>query len=213
MKNLLFVLVVLFISSCEKQETSVIVKPTIVKSVKTPQTIFVVPMGKTSNFDVNYIVNELKQFYKCDVKVLPKVETPAIAKVKGLKRYRAVDILNFLSTKYKKNNGKVLALTDVDICTDRELNGVVYKNWGVFGLGRLNNKPCVISTNRFKTNYYDRLSKVTIHEVGHTLGLAHCDYDPKCLMNDAKGKASKVDSEEKIMCNQCKNKLGLTIVN
>ena len=75
MKNLLFVLVVLFISSCKKQETSVIVKPTIVKSVKTPQTIFVIPMGKTSNFDVNYTVNELKQFYKCNVKVLPKVET------------------------------------------------------------------------------------------------------------------------------------------
>jgi archaemetzincin len=207
MKNLLFVLMVLFISSCEKQETSVIVKPTIVKSVKPHQTIFVVPMGKTSKIDVNYVVNELKLFYKCDVKVLPKVETPIIAKVKGLKRYRAVDILNFLSTKYKKNNGKVLALTDVDICTDRELNGNVYKNWGVFGLGRLNNKPCVISTNRFKTNYYDRLSKVTIHEIGHTLGLEHCDYDKNCLMNDAKGKGGKVDSEKKWMCENCRKKI------
>jgi archaemetzincin len=209
MRNLLFVLMVLFISSCEKQETSVVVKPKVVKSVKTPKTIFVVPMGKTSNFDVNYIVNELKQFYKCDVKVLPKVETPAIAKVNGLKRYRAIDILNFLSTKYKKNNGKVLALTDGDICTDRELNGIVYKNWGVFGLGRLNDKPCVISTNRFKTNYYDRLSKVTIHEIGHTLGLSHCDNDKNCLMSDAKGKGGQVDSEKKWMCDKCRKKIKL----
>jgi archaemetzincin len=208
-KNLLFVLAVLFISFCKKQETSVSVKPKIVKSVNPSQTIFVVPMGKTSDFDVNYIVNELKQFYKCNVKILPKVETPAIAKVKGLKKYRAVDILNFLSTKYKNNNGKVLALTDVDICTDRELNGVVYKNWGVFGLGRLNNKPCVISTNRFKTNYYDRLSKVTIHEIGHTLGLEHCNYDKNCLMNDAKGKGGKVDSEKKWMCENCRKIIGI----
>lgn len=196
-------------SSCEKQETSVIVKPTVVKSVKTPQTIFVVPMGNTSNYDVNYIVYELKQFYKCNVKVLPKIETPSFTKVKGLKKYKALDILNFLSTKYKKNNGKVLALTDVDICTDRELNGITYKNWGVFGLGRLNEKPCVISTSRFKTNYYDRLSKVTIHEIGHTMGLSHCDNDKNCLMSDAKGKGGQVDSEKKWMCDKCRKKIKL----
>ena len=63
------------------------------------------------------------------------------------------------------------------------------------------------------TNHQDRLSKVTIHEVGHTLGLSHCDLDPKCLMNDAKGKASKVDSEDKVMCEQCRLKIGLSINN
>jgi len=209
MKNMLIALIVLLFSSCEKQDASIVVKPTVTKSVKPTQTIFIVPMGKTSKYDVNYIVNELKQFYKCEVKVLPKVETPSIAKVNGLKKYRAIDILNFLTTKYKKNNGKVLALTDVDICTDRELNGKVYKNWGVFGLGRLNDKPCVISTNRFKTNYYDRLSKVTIHEIGHTLGLNHCNNDRNCLMSDAKGKGGQVDSEKKWMCDKCRKKIKL----
>lgn len=206
---MLFCLMVLLFSSCEKQEKSIVIKPTVVKSIKPTQTIFVVPMGNTNKSDVNYIVNELKQFYKCEVKVLPKVKTPVNAKVEGLKKYRALDILDFLSVKYKKNNGKVLALTDVDICTDRELNGNVYKNWGVFGLGRLNEKPCVISTYRFKTNYYDRLSKVTIHEIGHTLGLNHCDNDKNCLMSDAKGKGGQVDSEKKWMCSKCRKKIKL----
>ena len=207
MKNILILLIIVLFSSCEKQGTPVIVKPSVVKSVKPTQTIFIVPMGKTSKVDVNYIVSELKQFYKCDVRVLPQIETPKITKVKGLKRYNANDILNFLTIKYKKNNGKVLALTDDDICTDRELDGKVYKNWGVFGLCGLNSKPCVISTNRFNTNYYDRLSKVTIHEIGHTLGLGHCDNDKKCLMSDAKGKGGQVDSEKKWMCDKCRKKI------
>jgi len=32
-------------------------------------------------------------------------------------------------------------------------------------------------------------------------------------MNDAKGKASKVDSEDKVMCEQCRLKIGLSTNN
>ena len=61
------------------------------------------------------------------------------------------------------------------------------KNWGIFGLGSLSGKNCVVSTARFGNKHFDRLSKVSIHEVGHTLGIPHCNSDVNCLMNDAKG--------------------------
>jgi len=109
-----------------------------------------------------------------------------------------------LGEKYGYLGGKIVGITNVNISTKRTLNDVTYNDWSILGLGAIGGQSCIISTKNMVTNHNDRLSKVTIHEVGHTLGLPHCDYDINCLMNDAKGKAIKVDSEKKWMCNKCR---------
>jgi predicted Zn-dependent protease len=55
-------------------------------------------------------------------------------------------------------------------------------------------------------SYKDKLIKVSIHEIGHTLNIPHCNSN-KCIMNDAKGKGSNVDKELLDMCNLCKSKI------
>ena len=42
------------------------------------------------------------------------------------------------------------------------------------------------------TLFAERFSKVVIHELGHALGLSHCE-TPGCVMRDAEGKISTVD--------------------
>jgi archaemetzincin len=40
-----------------------------------------------------------------------------------------------------------------------------------------------------------RVVTTAVHEVGHTLGLEHCD-DPRCVMRDAEGSIRTVDTSD-----------------
>ncbi len=171
------------------------------------KTISIVVIGDFPKKDVEFVKNKLTIFYKCKVIVLHKIEIPKECKVKGLNKYKSIDILNILNKKFKNINGKVIGLTTVDICTDRFLNGKTNKNWGVLGLALLGKKPCIISNKRMKSNYYDKLEKVSIHEIGHSLGIPHCETNNECLMGDAKGKGSNIDKEKVWLCNDCKKKI------
>ncbi len=169
--------------------------------------ISIVVIGEFPNKDVDFVQNKLKKFYNCKVNILPKIDIPINCKIKGLQKYSSVKIVKLLNSKFDNVNGKVIALTQIDICTDRKLNGKTFKNWGVIGLSFLDTKSCVVSNKRMKTNYYDKLEKVSIHEIGHSLGIPHCESNSKCLMNDAKGKGSKIDKELIWMCDECKHKI------
>jgi archaemetzincin len=169
--------------------------------------ISIVVIGEFPKKDVEFVQKKLKKFYNCKVNILPKMDIPVSCKVKGLQKYSSVKIVKLLNLKFSNVEGKVVALTQVDICTDRQLNGKIFKNWGVIGLSLLGTKSCVVSNKRMKTNYYGKLEKVSIHEIGHSLGVPHCESNSKCLMNDAKGEGSKIDKELLWMCDDCKNKI------
>ena len=178
-----------------------------------PKTIYIVPLDGVKQTDVLLSTNELRNFYKYNVIVLSQDVIPNNIKSQTSGKYNANKILKFLGEKYGYLDGKIVGITNVNISTKRTINNVTYNDWSILGFGAINGQSCIISTKNMITNHQDRLSKVTIHEVGHTLGLSHCDFDPKCLMNDAKGKASKVDSEDKVMCEQCRFKIGLSTNN
>ncbi len=42
----------------------------------------------------------------------------------------------------------------------------------------------------------------TFHELGHTLGLSHCDSE-RCVMNDAHGSIRPVDATDGRFCDHC----------
>lgn len=48
----------------------------------------------------------------------------------------------------------------------------------------------------------ERLTKVVLHELGHNLGLDHCN-KPNCSMEDAGGTIKTVDRENKEVCPKC----------
>lgn len=157
-------------------------------------------MGYQNEVPIKDLQTELKQFYGIEVQV-QTTPLPASAYYAPRGRYRADSILNYLKRSYPGK--RVIAITSKDISTS--IYGV--KDYGIFGLGHLIDGVSITSTYRLKSkNLKDRLTKVLLHEVGHSFGLPHCNSKLPCLMNAGNHTAAGIDREPKALCKDCKLK-------
>jgi archaemetzincin len=132
-----------------------------------------------------------------DVERIEGLRLPPEAYYPPRRRYRADRLLTHLNAHLdgQPETTRVLGMTSVDISTTKP----PHEDWGVFGLGELGGRSCVISTHRLRRRARDtdhvtfRVVTTAVHEVGHTLGLEHCD-DPGCVMRDAEGSIATVDT-------------------
>jgi len=134
-------------------------------------------------------------------------------------RYRADSLLRDLARIKTDTLDHILGLCTQDISTTkRDRNGTVkkpesrYTDWGIFGLGQRPGVAAIVSSFRLmrppKELFLDRLKKVSIHEVGHNLGLKHC-VELGCVMADAAESLSTVDQVGFELCKKCKHEIGL----
>lgn len=177
--------------------------------VHLPGPLYIQPMGSCARPDraTERVVTALKELYAIDVRLLPCVELPERAYYPPRRRYRAERLLDFLRKRMPEGGWRILGLTAVDISTTKDQ----YVDWGVMGLGELPGTASVISSFRCRKKIRDtlhgdeRLAKVAVHEVGHTLGLDHCPHRG-CLMEDAQGKVNTADRENDL-CPSCRARL------
>lgn len=162
--------------------------------------ISILPVGQVDREKINFIRKTLVDFYDGDVVVLSEIPNTKLCKLKNTNKYDAGCMLSNFNYLRVPKNGKILIVTNQNISTQRTLNGVTHKNWSIFGLGRINGKMCIVSTYKIKTR--SKLAKVSIHEIGHTLGIPHCENN-NCVMTDAKGKGSRIDKNSGKMCLKC----------
>lgn len=174
--------------------------------------IALVPLGKDVS-ETAFVKKEIEQFFSFKVQVLPGDKLPEAAYYKPRNRYRALVILDHLAERRPAGQDKIVALTHSDI----SVKTPEHADWGIMGLARLGGECCVISSFRLKRDkpsqklFQERLAKVSLHEVGHTLGLPHCDAGTTfCLMNDAHGSVKTVDKEAKKLCSACRQKIAYT---
>jgi archaemetzincin len=100
---------------------------------------------------------------------------------------------------------RVLGITDVDLF-------VPHLNF-VFGEAEYGGKTAVISLFRLRPEFYDQNSdrklfverslKEAVHEVGHMLGLGHCD-NPTCVMFFSNS-IPDTDRKGVLLCEKCKS--------
>jgi archaemetzincin len=162
------------------------------------------PLGKVSPEYIEQVKKSVKSFYGYDCKVLPQKQITKAMLTKATKRIDANKALIKNPSK-----GNLLILTEKDICHFKDK---LRPEYGIFGLGLRPGKTCIISTFRLKRDVtkqktLERLEKVALHEIGHNLGLEHCENDKKCMMNDAKGTIKQVDVEKVWFCDKCKNQI------
>jgi predicted Zn-dependent protease len=124
---------------------------------------------------------------------------------KGRKQYNSKFLLKLGKEWAKKAldwHTKVLVITDADMYT----TGVRY----LVGQAELDGKVAVVSITRIRSGderrFVTRLTKEILHELGHTLGLAHCR-DRNCVMYSSKTLPDS-DIKSRDYCKRCQVKIG-----
>jgi archaemetzincin len=168
-------------------------------------TVALQPLGTVRPEVVEQARQAVTEFWGAEVQVLPAQPLPVAAWFEPRQRWRAERLLDWLAAREVLRADRVVGLTAADISTTKD----EHPDWGIFGLGQLGGRACVVSTFRLgrggvsRERALVRLAKVLNHELGHTFGLEHCP-TPKCLMEDARGSIATVDAEPGALCAVCR---------
>ncbi len=164
-----------------------------------------VPLGDVEPALLEAVSQAVAARVNAKVEIAPREELPADAFYKPRKRWRAEKLLEFLETK-ATGAWKVIGVTNQEISTTKG----AYVDWGIAGLGTINGKSCVVSAylykkySQTKAVMLRRFADCGVHELGHTLGMPHCE-SKGCVMADAKGNAIKSSDESSgAYCESCR---------
>lgn len=201
--RLLLVIVLLLLLSCSTDSTI---------------TVGIQPFGNFDRSLTDTVLNALVNTYRTKVYVLDRKPLPeeAFINVKS-PRYRADKLIAIMKAQKPDSLDYIVSLTDKDISTTkRDDFGRIkepeskYSDWGIFGLGYRPGPGCIVSTYRLKNadqrKFIERLKKVAIHELGHNLGLDHCESE-LCVMRDAVETIKIIDRVDYRLCEKCKKRI------
>jgi archaemetzincin len=178
------------------------------KAPPVPRVLYLQPLGEQLGPEaVSLVETALREFYAFEVRQLPVRPLPPSAYYAPRKRYRAEKLLVFIEPLVPADAHRVLGLTAADISTTKWR----ILDWGIMGLATIDGRVSVMSMfrcrrgSRSEQHARERLGKVAVHEVGHTLGLEHCP-TRGCLMEDARGTNTTTDREH-VLCPTCRRLL------
>ncbi|MFP4632047.1 MAG: archaemetzincin family Zn-dependent metalloprotease [Halobacteriota archaeon] len=166
--------------------------------------IDVVPVGDVDGEAVSTSVDALERHFGAEVVTMPSVPVPGDAYVDRTQQYDAEKLIDVATSAGR--GAKNVAVTAVDVFYRQ-------RNY-VFGLAYLEGRGCVVSTHRLRMTadggeigddrrtFLDRVRKEVVHEVGHTLGLRHCD-NSNCVMSFSPT-VREVDGKFERPCSSCR---------
>lgn len=171
------------------------------------RSIKIVPLIDPPNFILNEMKLKFEEIFKFPVLIEKNLKVPDYYKNLSRKQYNVSKLIFYLKEKFKSDFLKIIGVISEDIY-DEGYNFV-------FGLAELNGKYAIVSLYRLfdkdKNLYLDRAIKESIHELGHTFGLNHCN-NKNCVMSFSLS-INDVDKKDKYFCKLCETKLRISLNN
>lgn len=154
------------------------------------QNINLIPINEIKRDILNFLKYNLGKIFQTKISVLERVSISKSFYNPKRNQYNAHEILKFLISEFDvMSSGDIfLGIFNKDIYTP-SFNFV-------FGLATRYPKACLISFSRLDPSFYkcketdkdhqklfnQRILTEAVHEIGHTMGLDHCE-NPKCVMH------------------------------
>lgn len=161
------------------------------KQINTKPTICLIFIENVNN----KIKDDISIYYNCNTEIIIYDDFPSKIRKRN-EQYLTSDIHDWLISIKNPNNKVTICITDRDLYSNN--------TYFVFGESIIGDGIGVISSNRLE-NDYDRLLKLSVHEISHTFGFDHCIF-LKCNMNGFIS-LEELDSISFNLCPICKKKL------
>jgi len=166
--------------------------------------IDLIPLGHVDPLAVSIVAANLQALMGLNSDVQASKPVPDYAFMPQRQQFDALKIIKELS---KEDQGITfrLGVTELDICTPI----LTF----VYGESQLGGSTALVSLNRLQGNgaelAYERAAKISVHEVGHILGLGHC-WEVRCLMHFSRD-IEQLDSLPLSFCSACQYESGRRI--
>lgn len=168
--------------------------------------IDLIPLGRVDQLAVSIVAANIQTIIGMNTDVEDPRPDPDYAFMPQRQQFDAIKIIKELSEETHGAYFK-LGVTELDICTPI----LTF----VYGESQLGGKIALISLNRIQEEgvekAFERAAKISVHEVGHLLGLEHC-WEVRCLMHFSRN-IEQLDSLPLQFCSACEFEISRRIRN
>jgi archaemetzincin len=166
--------------------------------------IQLLPLGEVAVTLLDALQKGLAKEFSVPCEILPPEPDPSYAWNPRRQQHSSTEILAALTARQIPPDTRLLAVTPFDL--------FIPILTFVFGEAQLEGRCAVVSAFRLRQEFYglpsnnellaSRLVKESAHELGHTLGIAHCD-DYGCVMAPSHA-VEWIDLKSMSLCESCR---------
>lgn len=170
-------------------------------------TVHLLPVGSVDTGLLEDLRFAIPHSFPVGCEILPYALDPTPSYHIERQQYHSSEILKRMQALIRLEHWRMLAIADVDLYIP------ILKY--VFGEAQMGGPCAVVSIHRLRQEFYglerddtllrERLLKESLHELGHTLDLRHCE-DYTCVMASAHS-VEWIDLRESGFCEGCQAKL------
>jgi len=166
--------------------------------------IDVLPVGEVERGWLERLAPALAREFELRCELLPAALDPQFAFHPERQQFHSTELLAGMRPRLANGAWRLLGVAAVDL--------YIPILTFVFGEAQMNGPCAVLSTHRLRQELYglppdpellfQRLLKEAVHELGHTIGLTHCD-DHQCAMA-ASHAVEWIDLKSATLCSACR---------